>query len=289
MTVNPNVAHKIGIFYKSSHCKHDRENVQLEKNTNINWLCSSLQQAMDDDEPPQLPADTLRVLQEFHQETDERTKRFENLKNESEDAFQNGNTDGKLSMDLFGEDWNASQFWYTDETARLLAEHLLDGATETSSIAVVSAPSVYIQLRNILSERKPSVKPRLCLLEYDKRFEVVGSDFVFYDYQQPLNLPTELKGALDRIICDPPFLSEDCQAKTALTARYLAKQWSRASTSSEGVRFITCTGERMEQLISKLYGGIGVKTTTFEPAHSKGLSNEFRCYANFESAHWQWR
>jgi hypothetical protein len=192
-------------------------------------------------------------------------------------------------MDLFGEDWNASQFWYTDATAHLIATQLLDGATENSAIAVVSAPSVYVQLRNILSEREAYLRPRICLLEYDKRFEVVGRDFVFYDYQLPLRLPHEMKGAFDRIICDPPFLSDDCQAKTALTARYLAKEWAPASASSGGIRFVTCTGERMEPLIAKLYGGIGVKTTTFEPAHSKGLSNEFRCYANFECDDWTWR
>ena len=28
-----------------------------------------------------------------------------------------------------------------------------------------------------------------------------------------MKLPVELKGAFDRIICDPPFLSEDCQTK----------------------------------------------------------------------------
>ncbi|KAI9680759.1 MAG: hypothetical protein M1817_004199 [Caeruleum heppii] len=28
---------------------------------------------------------------------------------------------------------------------------------------------------------------------------------------------------------------------------------------------------------------MGVRTTSFEPTHAKGLSNEFKCYANFES------
>ena len=45
----------------------------------------------------------------------------------------------------------------------------------------------------------------------------------------------------------------------------------------------------MGDLITKLYGGIGVRTTTFEVEHSKGLSNEFRCYANFECGDWMWR
>ena len=45
----------------------------------------------------------------------------------------------------------------------------------------------------------------------------------------------------------------------------------------------------MEELITqKLYNKVGTKTTTFEPKHAKGLSNEFRCYANFECEAWKW-
>jgi EEF1A lysine methyltransferase 1 len=238
-----------------------------------------------DDDVPQLPADTLQLLQQFNQERDEQAKRFDELKNQAESRFEKG----KLSMDLFGEDWNASQFWYTDETARTLAKQLLDNADADSAVAVVSAPSVYIQLRNILAEAETMPRPRLCLLEFDKRFEVLGPDFVYYDYQEPLNLPADLKGEFDRVICDPPFLSEDCQTKTALTVRYLAKSWAAPANgrkNNDDLRLISCTGERMEQLIAKLYGSIGVRTTTFEPKHSKGLSNEFRCYANFICADW---
>lgn len=241
----------------------------------------------DDDDIPQLPGDTLQLLQQFNNERDARTKQFEDAKAQSELTFQNGT--GGLSIDLFGEDWNASQFWYTDATARILARQLLDGIEDDSAIAVVSAPSVFVQLRNILSEDTRPVKPKLCLLEYDTRFEVFGSDYVPYDFQSPLRLPPELKGKFDRIICDPPFLSEDCQAKMALTVRYLARVWRPVSESNEDLRLIMSTGERMETMVSKLYANIGVATTTFEPQHSHGLSNEFRCYANFECEEWTWR
>ncbi|KAK5172898.1 Protein-lysine N-methyltransferase efm5 [Saxophila tyrrhenica] len=236
----------------------------------------------DDDDMPQLPADTLQLLQQFITEKDEQDKAFENLKTKAEERFENGST--KLSMALFGEDWNASQFWYTDATARTLAYQLLDGVTADSAIAVVSAPSVYIQLREILSESDVKIKPKLCLLEFDNRFDVVGTDFLFYDFQHPLRLPPELKAKFDRIICDPPFLSEDCQSKTALTVRYLSRTWASGT-----LKLISCTGERMESLMAKLYGKIGMLTTTFEPQHSKGLSNEFFCYANFECNDWTWR
>lgn len=56
-------------------------------------------------------------------------------------------------MDAFTEDWNVSQFWYSDETATVLARQLLDGATDETRIAVVSAPSAFIQLKNLLVSR----------------------------------------------------------------------------------------------------------------------------------------
>jgi hypothetical protein len=93
-------------------------------------------------------------------------------------------------MDAFTEDWNASQFWYSDETATLLAKRLLDGATSESAVAVVSAPSVFIQMKNILSSGAVSVKPEIVLLEYDQRFSVF-KEFVFYDFASPTRLPGE--------------------------------------------------------------------------------------------------
>lgn len=44
------------------------------------------------------------------------------------------------------------------------------------------------------------------LLEYDKRFEQYGSDFTFYDYNRPEDLPLELKHAFDVVVADPPYL-----------------------------------------------------------------------------------
>lgn len=44
----------------------------------------------------------------------------------------------------------------------------------------------------------------------------------------------------------------------------------------------------METLIEKLYSKVGIHTTDFAVKHAKGLSNEFRCYANFECHDWKW-
>lgn len=227
-----------------------------------------------------LNASALAALQDFYHERDERQKKFSDLQKAAEDDF--GQESSKeFSMEMFSEDWNASQFWYTDDTSVTLAQQLLENATSETRIAVVSAPSVYVQLKNLVQKiTDPSKTPRITLFEFDDRFAIFKKDFVHYDLHQPLKLDSALKGQFDRIICDPPFLNEDCQTKTALTARWLARTWS-----SE-IKVIVCTGERMADIIHRVYGKIGIQTTTFLPQHSKGLSNEFKCYSNFICNDW---
>jgi len=57
--------------------------------------------ALDDgDDVPQLPADTLRLLDEFATEKNTAAQKFKDLKLQSEGDF-----DGRLSMEVFSEDW----------------------------------------------------------------------------------------------------------------------------------------------------------------------------------------
>lgn len=58
-----------------------------------------------------LPTDTLQLLADFTAEKDARAKAFEDLKMDVDSTADHKDIDGKLSMDFFGEDWNASQFW----------------------------------------------------------------------------------------------------------------------------------------------------------------------------------
>ncbi|QDS71516.1 hypothetical protein FKW77_004994 [Venturia effusa] len=241
----------------------------------------------DSDSEPELSSAALDALKQFYTDKESRQKAFEDLKAVAEDDFSSGNPAKSLkyplSMEAFTEDWNASQFWYTDSTATTLAKQLLENCTAETNICVLSAPSVFLQVKNLLNEWD-GIKARpaqITLLEFDTRFGVFGKEFQFYDFKYPTKLPAELKAQFDVIIIDPPFLSEDCQTKTALTVRWLAKRWEK-----EELRLIACTGERMEGLIHKLYSKVGVRTTDFVVEHAKGLSNEFRCYANFECGEW---
>ncbi|CAN8105012.1 unnamed protein product [Discula destructiva] len=253
--------------------------------------------ADSDDEPLTLSSYALDALKEFNTERDERAKQFEELKIAAEErlkaateeeaaraaAVLEAKLNYPLSMETFGEDWNESQFWYSDDTAISLARVLLDGATAETRIAVVSAPSVFVALKNILATQPSETpRPRLTLLEHDYRFNVF-SEFVYYDFAQPLKLPESFKGSFDRFAIDPPFLSEDCQTKTALTVRWLA------TTPSLDAKLVLCTGERMESLVTKVYKTFDLRTTDKEVVHARGLSNEFYCYANFECEGWKWK
>lgn len=62
------------------------------------------------------------------------------------------------------------------------------------------------------------------LFEYDERFKVFGSDFIPYNYKFPLDIARDMSNSYDLVIADPPFLSDECLTKTAVTIKFLAKK-----------------------------------------------------------------
>ncbi|ESO89112.1 hypothetical protein LOTGIDRAFT_210091 [Lottia gigantea] len=208
--------------------------------------------ADSDDDVPQLSAQTLAMLQEFYTEQEEIDKKLEEA--------QQGNIDNFTPQ----EDWQLSQFWYNDSTATRLAQEVIQAAGINGKIAFVSSPTAYKKFREIKREDL-SAK----CLEFDNRFKVYGEDFIFYNYEEPLNLRVELKGQFDIVLADPPFLSDECIVKTAQTIRYLTKN-----------KIIVCTGAVMEEMVGKL---LGLKRQKFKPQHANGLQNEFCCFTNYNS------
>ncbi|XP_023408880.1 EEF1A lysine methyltransferase 1 isoform X2 [Loxodonta africana] len=158
----------------------------------------------NDDDIPQLSSHTLAALQEFYAEQQQRT--------------DSGGND-KYSIGIIEENWQLSQFWYSQETALRLAEEVIAVAGEGGRIACVSTPSVYQKLRELHREDFS-----VCIFEYDKRFAIYGEEFIFYDYNNPLDLPEKIAAhSFDVVIADPPYLSEECLRKTSETIKYLTQ------------------------------------------------------------------
>ena len=107
------------------------------------------------------------------------------------------------------------------------------------------------------------------------------------------------------MILDPPFLSAECFAKTAETVRHVMSPTTKvlactgasvaapasgrawvpasalsalgASSLSRGVRPVA--GAVMAEVVAR---ELGLWLCAYRPGHSSKLSNEFRCYANFD-------
>ncbi|CAF0948200.1 unnamed protein product [Brachionus calyciflorus] len=216
----------------------------------------------DDDDVPQLSIETLKTLQEFYAETEAQEKKI-------------------------NENWKLSQFWYDKRTSETLAKEVFLNAIEklkTSThfnVACVSCPTLFKTLHFYLKEAKQHTeidnfselvnKIDIKLFEYDKRFEIYGEDFKFYDYKNPLDFDSKLEQYFDLIISDPPYLSQECHLKTAMTIRKIAKN---------DLKLIVCTGAVMEDLLA---ASLKLRLCSFIPRHERNLANEFKCYANYQT------
>ncbi|XP_028656392.2 EEF1A lysine methyltransferase 1 [Erpetoichthys calabaricus] len=203
----------------------------------------------EEDDCPRLSAETLAALQEFYLEQQQPSTVMKNF-----------------AVGAIEEDWQLSQFWYSDDTAERLAKEVISAIGRGSKIACISAPSIYQKLKELHHEDVSVV-----ILEYDKRFSLYGEEFIFYDYNSPLSLPDSITpNSFDIVVADPPYLSEECLTKTAQTIKFLTKG-----------RILLCTGAVMEELAEQL---LGVKMCEFIPKHNRHLGNEFRCYVNYRSS-----
>lgn len=157
----------------------------------------------------------------------------------------------KIYYNLFQQ---LSQFWYDDKTAEYLSREALKAAGPTGKIALISCPTLYKNLKSDAHNNQgkchngtyinlvyfvwlvqfPTLNVcflSVTLFEFDKRFAVYGEDFILYDYNKPLDIPCHFAGNFDVVVVDPPFLSEECLTKTAVTVKFLAKH-----------KIILCTG-----------------------------------------------
>ncbi|KAE9555790.1 hypothetical protein FO519_001004 [Halicephalobus sp. NKZ332] len=173
------------------------------------------------------------------------------------------------------EDWQLSQFWYTDDTAKRLARECIEAVSSSEEgpkyVACISCPSVMEQLMKQPEAESKAVIP--ILFEYDRRFELkYPENFQFFDYNHNQEVAPEMVNQFDLAIADPPFLSDDCQLKTAVFTRRLLRKPNNP--------IILCTGVTMEEIAKRAFDAV---RTNFQPQHKKNLANAFACYINYQS------
>jgi len=127
----------------------------------------------EEEEELELNPETFSALAEFYKEQEERERR-------QAEALTGAGADVDLP-----EDWQLSQFWYTDATADALASAVAAAVADVDKprIACVSAPTLYRALKRL---NKPNLRAEV--FEYDNRFAAFGSDFHFFDYKAPLEV-----------------------------------------------------------------------------------------------------
>jgi len=120
-------------------------------------------------------------------------------------------------------------------------------SNEKFNIGCISCPTLFKTLNYYLKEAKshPNISSfenhieriNIKLFEFDKRFEIYGNDFVFYDYKKPLDFDESFNESFDMLISDPPFFTEECQIKMGMTIKKIGKSKHK---------LIICTGMEFE-------------------------------------------
>ncbi|GAA5866073.1 hypothetical protein JCM8547_000586 [Rhodosporidiobolus lusitaniae] len=238
----------------------------------------------EDSPPLQLDPSTLAALQGFYDEQAEAEKQFRELEEKAHErlmAAQRGDAaqEGEQKMlrpaefrKLFAEDWQMSQFWYSDDFAARFSRFVYSFATPTTRIAFLSCPTSYVafQHHNPLKD--------VWLFEYDSRFRLFAGDkFVHYDLEEPERFPEELRGTVDIAIADPPFLNE-------VTNRYFATTLRSLLKPSGKLLLLTSTSVEARPRVYDSAPIGPLHETTMEVEHAGGrLQNDFRCWAS-----WTW-
>lgn len=214
-----------------------------------------------DEDPPMLSAQALEALKEFLAE-----------QNWTGDVDGGGSAVAEEEVVLVSEDWRLSQFWYDRDTAETVAAEILSllriverEEEETPSVACISCPTLYAYLKKI----EPDLPVQL--LEYDKRFEQYGTEFTFYDYNDPEALPSSLKNTYQIILADPPYLSQECLEKVTQTVSFLMRPGKSY--------LLLITGEVQKDRAAEL---LSVHPCGFRPQHSSKLGNEFCLFTNYD-------
>ncbi|KAF0684332.1 Aste57867_23683 [Aphanomyces stellatus] len=175
------------------------------------------------------------------------------------------------------EDFRLSQFWYDDVTGEALAREALE-KSKGGPIAFLSTPAAFKALKKLEPERKD-----VYIFEYDHRFgQKYGDQFVFYDYNAPLDVDAKFHKFFDYVLVEPPYLTETCMKGFGETMRLISRQVTR----EEGQKDVLVTPNvfiNSGALREAMFEELGLTPSGFVPTFESKLSNRLTTYINYES------
>jgi hypothetical protein len=175
------------------------------------------------------------------------------------------------------EKCDLNQYWYSEHTIRTMAkevEHVMaaadrecgtrENSTRNARAALVSTPSIYFALSD-------ACRTQSHVLEFDEQW---GADrgFVFYDFNRPEDIPLELHHALDMVVVDPPFVTEEVWTKYATTAKLLLRPGGK----------LLCT--TIAENAGMMHRLLGVDPVPFKPS-IPNLVYQYLSYTNYPTKH----
>eukprot|EP00746_Dinoflagellata_sp_MGD_P165724 gnl/MRDRNA2_/MRDRNA2_95166_c0_seq1.p1 gnl/MRDRNA2_/MRDRNA2_95166_c0~~gnl/MRDRNA2_/MRDRNA2_95166_c0_seq1.p1 ORF type:complete len:394 (-),score=88.13 gnl/MRDRNA2_/MRDRNA2_95166_c0_seq1:30-1211(-) len=153
-----------------------------------------------------------------------------------------------------------NQYWFSTPTISMFVDEIVRSG---GTAALVSSPSVYFSLPE-------KVRERCKVLDFDRQW---SSDpgYVFYDFNDPEDIPAELKGNFDFVLVDPPFITREVWEKYAATTKLLCR---------DGGHVLCTTIAENDQMMQEL---LEVKPVRFRPS-IPNLVYQYSVYTNYTSA-----
>jgi len=152
-----------------------------------------------------------------------------------------------------------NQYWFSKGTIAAFVDEV--EATDGSA-ALVSTPSIYFSLSE-------AVRTRSKVLDFDRQWEA-DAGFVFYDFNEPDAVPSELHNTFDFVLVDPPFITPEVWEKYATTTRLLLRPGGRVLCTT-----IAENASMMQELL-------GLQPVRFRPSIPT-LVYQYSVYTNYQS------
>ncbi|CEM13679.1 unnamed protein product [Vitrella brassicaformis CCMP3155] len=157
-----------------------------------------------------------------------------------------------------------NQYWFSEETIKAIVDEV---ETEGNRVAFLSTPSVFFSM----VDADPTVVQCSRLFDYDVSFASHPS-FVFYDFNNPEELPDHLLHSFDYVIIDPPFITETVWRNYARTTELL---WPPG-----GGKVLASTVIENAPLLRELFGA---KPVNFRPS-VPNLVYQYSFFTNYSSS-----